>query len=735
MALVYVLFTLILGAHRLPRLSAQVLESRGEPPATTDRKLLVNKMLSTGSDAVRLTCGHFTSLGFPAVSAVWKDPQGKIIPSEGFKEQVFYLDLPLSSAVSGNYCCHLDCRAHDFAVWTESPLRQWRARCTCQTDTVEEVRKVDCPSLDSFSHLQQQVLDMAASLRELQELESTANSSREALETRLEQMSRAMNDHQNRTDKHYADFEKESKETLADLQTQMDNKLARVEGKLTLKVSELATTTAENLTRSAQDLSSLEVRSASEMSELKSNLSTIQDTLTSHVTSTSQLHDSLRSDVAKLIRTTQSLKSGISFNERCIKVSNDSVDYQTAKANCLYEEAHLVILTSRDVDGPVLRGVLTASGITLPSPPAYLFFWVGADDMSTEGSFVWNDGSPLLTSSSLWYTDEPNNSGDNEDCVQIKNLCLLHEVVFFTPDTGGRKRTDIGNSSYGRNGCGLHVIILYLGTISLLARKDTRGNILPSDGFEEQVFYLDLPLSSAVSGDYCCHLDCRAPDFCCLDPQSPLRQCAPVHVQTDTVEEVRKVDCPSLDSFSRLQQQVLDLAASLRELQESESQSGVATIAQLVQRQAKCDQLDVYMTRVEDLEKETKKKIDELETTMGDKLSTIERNVSLQLLDLTTIMPEDLTDYYQALASLDLKTTAQITALEQNVSDIKDALTSHVTNSTQSIADAWSDVVALFKTTESLKDSKFNVPKKSGDMLGTSPFDPCCAFGVCEGNV
>ncbi|XP_025089986.1 uncharacterized protein LOC112561619 [Pomacea canaliculata] len=136
--------------------------------------------------------------------------------------------------------------------------------------------------------------------------------------------------------------------------------------------------------------------------------------------------------------------------------------------------------------------------------------------------------------------------------------------------------------------------------------KDPRGDMLPNDGFEDQAFYLDLPLSSAVSGDYCCQLDCRAPDYCCLDPQSPLRQCAPVHVQTDTVEEVKKVDCPSLDSFSRLQQQVLDLVMAQRELQESESQSGVATIAQLVQRQAKCDQLDVYMTRVEDLEDKLK---------------------------------------------------------------------------------------------------------------------------------
>lgn len=59
-------------------------------------------------------------------------------------------------------------------------------------------------------------------------------------------------------------------------------------------------------------------------------------------------------------------------------------------------------------------------------------FWVGADDMSTKGSFVWNDGSPLLTSSSLWNAGEPNNSGGNEDCVQMhisRDILALNDNV------------------------------------------------------------------------------------------------------------------------------------------------------------------------------------------------------------------------------------------------------------------------------------------------------------------
>ena len=43
--------------------------------------------------------------------------------------------------------------------------------------------------------------------------------------------------------------------------------------------------------------------------------------------------------------------------------------------------------------------------------------WIGLNDEAVEGTFVWYDQSPVTYTN--WATNEPNNSGGNEDCVQI----------------------------------------------------------------------------------------------------------------------------------------------------------------------------------------------------------------------------------------------------------------------------------------------------------------------------
>lgn len=63
--------------------------------------------------------------------------------------------------------------------------------------------------------------------------------------------------------------------------------------------------------------------------------------------------------------------------------------------------------------------VLPSTGITVPSFYNTLSYWVGATDISTEGTFTWNDGTPLPTSSELWSQLEPNDANNNEDCVEM----------------------------------------------------------------------------------------------------------------------------------------------------------------------------------------------------------------------------------------------------------------------------------------------------------------------------
>ncbi|CAL9705463.1 unnamed protein product [Knipowitschia caucasica] len=47
--------------------------------------------------------------------------------------------------------------------------------------------------------------------------------------------------------------------------------------------------------------------------------------------------------------------------------------------------------------------------------------WIGLSDRGIEGTWEWEDGTPLVgqTSSELWVDGEPNDADEREDCVQL----------------------------------------------------------------------------------------------------------------------------------------------------------------------------------------------------------------------------------------------------------------------------------------------------------------------------
>jgi hypothetical protein len=49
--------------------------------------------------------------------------------------------------------------------------------------------------------------------------------------------------------------------------------------------------------------------------------------------------------------------------------------------------------------------------------------WIGGTDLAAEGTFLWTDGTPFLTTYTNWRDGEPNNANDNfqEDCALIEN--------------------------------------------------------------------------------------------------------------------------------------------------------------------------------------------------------------------------------------------------------------------------------------------------------------------------
>jgi len=44
--------------------------------------------------------------------------------------------------------------------------------------------------------------------------------------------------------------------------------------------------------------------------------------------------------------------------------------------------------------------------------------WIGLNDMITEGTYAWLDGSPVTYTN--WYSTEPKNLNKNSDCARIK---------------------------------------------------------------------------------------------------------------------------------------------------------------------------------------------------------------------------------------------------------------------------------------------------------------------------
>jgi hypothetical protein len=80
--------------------------------------------------------------------------------------------------------------------------------------------------------------------------------------------------------------------------------------------------------------------------------------------------------------------------------------WANAKAACalIYPDAQLAKMASADDQAKV---TLVAVGVTNT--------WIGANDITTEGTFLWADATPLAYTN--WNDGEPNNGGGGEDCA------------------------------------------------------------------------------------------------------------------------------------------------------------------------------------------------------------------------------------------------------------------------------------------------------------------------------
>ncbi|XP_072022086.1 alpha-N-acetylgalactosamine-specific lectin-like [Amphiura filiformis] len=91
-------------------------------------------------------------------------------------------------------------------------------------------------------------------------------------------------------------------------------------------------------------------------------------------------------------------------NGGCYKFFSEKKTWQDANDHCKSLNADLVSIHSADENEYVWS--LMGSEIS----------WIGLNDVSSEGSFVWTDGSCVDYTS--WQDDEPNQAGE-EDCTEF----------------------------------------------------------------------------------------------------------------------------------------------------------------------------------------------------------------------------------------------------------------------------------------------------------------------------
>ncbi|XP_066468892.1 hepatic lectin-like [Tiliqua scincoides] len=97
------------------------------------------------------------------------------------------------------------------------------------------------------------------------------------------------------------------------------------------------------------------------------------------------------------------------FNKKCYYFSLKEMTWNEAKAQCEKQTSQLVVIND------------LAEQNFLMSRTHNEAYWIGLNDIRTEGTWQWVDGSNYITGFTYWKQGEPNNyQNHNEDCVQVR---------------------------------------------------------------------------------------------------------------------------------------------------------------------------------------------------------------------------------------------------------------------------------------------------------------------------
>ncbi|XP_070702759.1 lactose-binding lectin l-2-like [Pempheris klunzingeri] len=96
------------------------------------------------------------------------------------------------------------------------------------------------------------------------------------------------------------------------------------------------------------------------------------------------------------------------FNGRCFKYVATRMTWADAELHCVSEGANLVSIHS-------LEEQKFVKSLIKNFDPAEGWTWIGLSDTQKERGWMWSDGSAVKFV--FWSAGQPDNSGNNEDCV------------------------------------------------------------------------------------------------------------------------------------------------------------------------------------------------------------------------------------------------------------------------------------------------------------------------------
>ena len=147
---------------------------------------------------------------------------------------------------------------------------------------------------------------------------------------------------------------------------------------------------------------------SSDVKGLNTTISQIQQDLSSDVNNISAAINEVKTDLSS-DRALQLSRKGWYFNGVCFyKAIFAYRIYSSAQSDCISQGAHLASIHSAEEMAFVEQ-------IVRVKFPGYADFWLGADDLSSEGIWKWLDGTPM--NYLKWNSGEPNN-GRIENCLE-----------------------------------------------------------------------------------------------------------------------------------------------------------------------------------------------------------------------------------------------------------------------------------------------------------------------------